>query len=165
MRKLILQIRYTIFSRSLCVRHLQTILPYSPYLYGIFTIYSNFTPHTRIYFCKAESFFAELELTFSIHLKKWFRISVEFALEQFGQKITRLTKDCSRARACRQFFVGRMQIRVADTIGRLELTTKGGKCGCSSSILSFRNYNDEKRCTKIGEILSCVSFHLFVSRV
>ena len=67
MRKLILQIRYTIFSRLLCVRHLQTILPYSPYLYGIFTIYSNFTPHTRIYFCKAESFFAELELTFSIH--------------------------------------------------------------------------------------------------
>ena len=67
MRKLILQIRYTIFSRSLCVRHLQTILPYSPYLHGIFTIYSNFTPHTRIYFCKAESFFAELELTFSIH--------------------------------------------------------------------------------------------------
>lgn len=69
MRKLILQIRYTIFSRLLCVRHLQTILPYSPYLYGIFTIYSNFTPHTRIYFCKAESFFAELELTFSIHRK------------------------------------------------------------------------------------------------
>ena len=69
MRKLILQIRYTIFSRLLCVRHLQTILPYSPYLYGIFTIYSNFTPHTRIYFCKAESFFAELELTFSIHQK------------------------------------------------------------------------------------------------
>ena len=67
MRKLILQIRYTISSRSLCVRHLQTILPYSPYLHGIFTIYSNFTPHTRIYFCKAESFFAELELTFSIH--------------------------------------------------------------------------------------------------
>ena len=67
MRKLILQIRYTIFSRLLCVRHLQTILPYSPYLYDIFTIYSNFTPHTRIYFCKAESFFAELELTFSIH--------------------------------------------------------------------------------------------------
>ena len=62
-----MQIRYTIFSRLLCVRHLQTILPYSPYLYGIFTIYSNFTPHTRIYFCKAESFFAELELTFSIH--------------------------------------------------------------------------------------------------
>ena len=67
MRKLILQIRYTIFSRLLCVRHLQTILPYSPYLYGIFAIYSNVTPHTRIYFCKAESFFAELELTFSIH--------------------------------------------------------------------------------------------------
>ena len=44
MRKLILQIRYTISSRSLCVRHFQTILPYSPYLHGIFTIYSNFTP-------------------------------------------------------------------------------------------------------------------------
>ena len=72
MRKLILQIRYTIFSRLRCVRHLQTILPYSPYLYGIFTIYSNFTPHTRIYFCKAESFFAELELTFSIHPNNFF---------------------------------------------------------------------------------------------
>ena len=55
-----------------------------------------------------------------------------------------------------------MQIRVADTSGRLELTTKGGKCGCSSSILSFRNYNHEKRCTKGGEVLSCISFHLSV---
>ena len=64
MRKLILQIRYTIFSRSLCVRHLQTILPYSPYLHGIFTIYSNFTPHTRIYFCKAESFLLNWNLLF-----------------------------------------------------------------------------------------------------
>lgn len=35
---------FLIASRSLCVRHLQTILPYSPYLHGIFTIYSNFTP-------------------------------------------------------------------------------------------------------------------------
>ena len=77
MRKLILQIRYTIFSRLLCVRHLQTILPYSPYLYGIFTIYSNFTPHTRIYFCKAESFFAELELTFSIHRNCEFSVKPE----------------------------------------------------------------------------------------
>lgn len=64
MRKLILQIRYTIFSRLLCVRHLQTILPYSPYLHGIFTIYSNFTPHTRIYFCKAESFLLNWNLLF-----------------------------------------------------------------------------------------------------
>ena len=64
MRKLILQIRYTIFSRSLCVRHLQTILPYSPYLHGIFTIYSNFTPHTRIYFCKAENFLLNWNLLF-----------------------------------------------------------------------------------------------------
>ena len=55
-----------------------------------------------------------------------------------------------------------MQIRVADTSGRLELTTKGGKCGCSSSILSFRNYNHEKRCTKGGAVLSCISFHLSV---
>ena len=59
-----MQIRYTIFSRSLCVRHLQTILPYSPYLHGIFTIYSNFTPHTRIYFCKAESFLLNWNLLF-----------------------------------------------------------------------------------------------------
>ena len=73
-----------------------------------------------------------------------------------------MTTGCSRARACRQFFVGRMQIGVADTSGRLELTTKGGKCGCSSSILSFRNYNHEKRCTKGGEVLSCISFHLSV---
>ena len=64
MRKLILQIRYTIFSRSRCVRHLHTILPYSPYLHGIFTIYSNFTPHTRIYFCKAESFLLNWNLLF-----------------------------------------------------------------------------------------------------
>ena len=42
------------------------------------------------------------------------------------------------------------------------MTTKGGKCGCSSSILSFRNYNHEKRCTKGGEVLSCISFHLSV---
>ena len=82
MRKLILQIRYTIFSRSLCVRHLQTILPYSPYLHGIFTIYSNFTPHTRIYFCKAESFFAELELTFSIHRLSSISGDAECRLEQ-----------------------------------------------------------------------------------
>ena len=32
----------------------------------------------------------------------------------------------------------------------------------SSSILSFRNYNHEKRCTKGGEVLSCISFHLSV---
>ena len=42
------------------------------------------------------------------------------------------------------------------------MTTKGGKCGCSSSILSFRNYNHEKRCTKGGAVLSCISFHLSV---
>ena len=47
---------------------------------------------------------------------------------------------------------------------RLELTTKGGKCGCSSSILSFKNYNHEKRCTKGGEVLSCISFHLSARR-
>ena len=47
---------------------------------------------------------------------------------------------------------------------RLELTTKGGKCGCSSSILSFRNYNHEKRCTKGGAVLSCISFHLSARR-
>ena len=47
---------------------------------------------------------------------------------------------------------------------RLELTTKGGKCGCSSSILSFRNYNHEKRCTKGGEVLSCISSHLSARR-
>ena len=47
---------------------------------------------------------------------------------------------------------------------RLELTTKGGKCGGSSSILSFRNYNHEKRCTKGGEVLSCLSFHLSARR-
>lgn len=72
MRKLILQIRHTIFSRSLCVRHLQTIFPYSPYLHGIFTIYSNFTPHTRIYFCKAENFLLNwnLLLQFTPLLKK-----------------------------------------------------------------------------------------------
>ena len=77
-----MQIRYTIFSRSLCVRHLQTILPYSPYLHGIFTIYSNFTPHTRIYFCKAESFFAELELTFSIHLYQKNERAIQFYLRE-----------------------------------------------------------------------------------
>ena len=44
------------------------------------------------------------------------------------------------------------------------MTTKGGKCGCSSSILSFRNYNHEKRCTKGGEVLSCISFHLSARR-
>ncbi len=42
------------------------------------------------------------------------------------------------------------------------MTTKRGKCGGSSSILSFRNYNHEKRCTKGGEVLSCISFHLSV---
>ena len=47
---------------------------------------------------------------------------------------------------------------------RLELTTKGGKCGGSSSILSFKNYNHEKRCTKGGEVLSCISFHLSARR-
>ena len=47
---------------------------------------------------------------------------------------------------------------------RLELTTKGGKCGGSSSILSFRNYNHEKRCTKGGAALSCISFHLSARR-
>ena len=47
---------------------------------------------------------------------------------------------------------------------KLELTTKGGKCGCSSSILSFKNYNHEKRCTKGGEVLSCISFHLSARR-
>ena len=73
-----------------------------------------------------------------------------------------MTTDGSGAGVCRQFFVGRMQIRVADTSGRLELTTKGGKCGCSSSILSFRNYNHEKRCTKGGAVLSFISFHLSV---
>ena len=76
-----------------------------------------------------------------------------------------LTTDFSDTRVCRQFFVvpnagwskrhGEM-IRIDDE-RRDEW--------CSSSILSFRNYNDEKRCTKIGEILSCVSSHLFVSRV
>ena len=64
MRKLILQIRHTIFSRSLCVRNLQTILPYSPYLHGIFAFYSNFSPPTRIYFCKAESFWLNWNLLF-----------------------------------------------------------------------------------------------------
>ncbi|MGO5479616.1 hypothetical protein ACTQVS_05535, partial [Anaerovoracaceae bacterium HCP3S3_H6] len=33
-------------------------------LHGIFTIYSNFTPHTRIYFCKAESFLLNWNLLF-----------------------------------------------------------------------------------------------------
>ncbi|MDD6700801.1 hypothetical protein, partial [Mogibacterium kristiansenii] len=53
---------------------LQTILPYSPYLHGIFTIYSNFTPHTRIYFCKAESFLLNWNLLFQ------FTIAVLFLL-------------------------------------------------------------------------------------
>ena len=34
----------------------------------------------------------------------------------------------------------------------------------SSSILSFRNYNHEKRCTKGGAALSCISFHLSARR-
>ena len=34
----------------------------------------------------------------------------------------------------------------------------------SSSILSFRNYNHEKRCTKGGAVLSCISFHLSARR-
>ena len=68
MRKLILQIRHTIFSRSLCVRNLQTILPYSPYLHGIFAFYSNFSPPTRIYFCKAESFLLNWNLLFQFTL-------------------------------------------------------------------------------------------------
>lgn len=46
-----------------------------------------------------------------------------------------------------------------------EIDDERGKCGCSSSILSFRNYNHEKRCTKGGEVLSCISFHQSVSRV
>ena len=33
-----------------------------------------------------------------------------------------------------------------------------------SSILSFRNYNHEKRCTKGGAVLSCISFHLSARR-
>lgn len=64
MRKLILQIRYTIFSRSLCVRHLQTILPYSPYLHGIFTIYSNFTPIPEFTFAKLQDFLLNWNLLF-----------------------------------------------------------------------------------------------------
>ena len=44
------------------------------------------------------------------------------------------------------------------------MTTKGGKCGGSSSILSFRNYNHEKRCTKGEDVLSCISFHLSARR-
>ena len=44
------------------------------------------------------------------------------------------------------------------------MTTKGGKCGCSSSILSFQNYNHEKRCTKGEDVLSCISFHLSARR-
>ena len=64
MRKLILQIRYTIFSRLLCVRHLQTILPYSPYLYGIFTIYSNFTPIPEFTFAKLKVFLLNWNLLF-----------------------------------------------------------------------------------------------------
>ena len=67
MRKLILQIRHTIFSRSLCVRNLQTILPYSPYLHGIFAFYSNFSPPYQNLLLQSGKFLAELELTFSIH--------------------------------------------------------------------------------------------------
>ena len=44
------------------------------------------------------------------------------------------------------------------------MTTKGGKCGGASSILSFRNYNHEKRCTKGEDVLSCISFHLSARR-
>ena len=71
MRKLILQIRHTIFSRSLYVRNLQTILPYSPYLHGIFAFYSNFSPPTRIYFCKAESFWLNWNLLFQFTRHKY----------------------------------------------------------------------------------------------
>lgn len=64
MRKLILQIRHTIFSRFFCVRHLQTILSYSSYLHGIFAFYSNFSPPTRIYFCKRKVFWLNWNLLF-----------------------------------------------------------------------------------------------------
>lgn len=64
MRKLILQIRYTIFSRLLCVRHLQTILPYSPYLYGIFAFYSNFSPLPEFTFAKRKVFWLNWNLLF-----------------------------------------------------------------------------------------------------
>ena len=58
-----------------------------------------------------------------------------------------------------------MQIRVADTIGKIRIDDERREMWVFVVNSSFRNYNDEKRCTKIGEILSCVSFHLFVSRV
>ena len=70
MRKLILQIRYTIFSRLLCVRHLQTILPYSPYLYGIFTIYSNFTLIPEFTFAKLQDFLLNWNLLFQFTKKR-----------------------------------------------------------------------------------------------
>lgn len=68
MRKLILQIRYTIFSRLLCVRHLQTILPYSPYLYGIFAFYSNFSPLPEFTFAKRKVFWLNWNLLFQFTL-------------------------------------------------------------------------------------------------
>ena len=59
-----MQIRYTIFSRLLCVRHLQTILPYSPYLYGIFAFYSNFSPLPEFTFAKRKVFWLNWNLLF-----------------------------------------------------------------------------------------------------
>lgn len=75
MRKLILQIRYTIFSRLLCVRHLQTILPYSPYLYGIFAFYSNFSPLPEFTFAKRKVFWLNWNLLFQFTVCRQFLVA------------------------------------------------------------------------------------------
>ena len=96
MRKLILQIRHTIFSRSLCVRHLQTIFPYSPYLHGVFTIYSNCTPHTRIYFCKAENLLLNWNLLFQFtkrRVGKFVVNSFPFEIIVMKSAARRMTRD------------------------------------------------------------------------
>ena len=137
MRKLILQIRYTIFSRLLCVRHLQTILPYSPYLYGIFAFYSNFSPLPEFTFAKRKVFWLNWNLLFqftSVELtRNEFRI-LRTLLENKGRIVSRQDlmlalwqDDCYVEENTLTVNVGRLRKKLEEAGLRDVIVTKPGR--------------------------------------